>query len=289
MPTENPCPEPNVNPQAGQRTDRLSSRPAPELAPEILDYYAQGREDGRLRYGAGRLELLRTQDILRRVLPEPGGRLLDVGGASGVHAQWLASDGWSVELVDPVPLHVEQAATVCGIVARLGDARALDAPDASVDVVLLLGPLYHLPDVIDRRAVLAEARRVLRPGGTAVVATINRYAGLHDQLNRGGWFEPWRRARLVVTAATGLVEPGGDFTTAYLEPPGEVDAEVAGCGFRVTGQYGVEGTAWLMSDLDAVLDDPDRLAALLAALRIVESEPTLLGVSGHLLTVAVPE
>lgn len=288
-PTNNPCPESNVHPQAGPGADPFPSRAAPELAPEILDYYAQGREDGRLRYGAGRLELLRTQDILRRVLPEPEGRLLDVGGASGVHAQWLASDGWSVELVDPVPLHVEQATAVRGIVARLGDARALDVPDASVDVVLLLGPLYHLPDVIDRRGVLAETRRVLRPGGMAVVATINRYAALHDHLHRGGWFEPWRRARLALTAATGLVEPGGDFTTAYLHQPGEAAAEVAECGFRVTGQYGVEGTAWLMSDLDAVLDDPDRLAALLAALRTVESEPTLLGVSGHLLTAAVPE
>lgn len=259
----------------------------PALAPEILEYYARGREDGRLRCGAGRLELWRTQDVLRRVLPQPGGRLLDVGGGSGVHAEWLAADGWRVELVDPVPIHVEQAAALPGVVARLGDVRALDVRDASVDVVLLLGPLYHLPEPAERLEALAEAARVLRPGGIVVVATINRFAALHDHLNRGGWFEPWRRSRVAATAATGVVHPDGDFTTAYMHQPAEIAGELASVGFAVAGQYGVEGAAWLFGGIDACLDDEDKRAGILEALRITESEPTLLGISGHLLTVGV--
>lgn len=256
----------------------------PELAPEILDYYAQGREGDRLRYGAGRLELWRTQDILRRILPTPGGHLLDVGGASGVHAEWLVADGWRVALVDPVPRHVEQAGMVPGIVARLGDARALDAEDASADVVLLLGPLYHLRSPAERQRALAEAARVVRPGGTVVAATINRYAALHDHLNRGGWFEPWRQERIRQTSATGLVEADGAFTTAYLHHPAEIAAELESAGLAVTGQYGVEGAAWLLGDIDDYLDDEVKRAELLKALRITESEPSLLGISGHLLT-----
>lgn len=257
------------------------------LAPEILDYYTRGGEESRLRYGAGRLELWRTQDILRRVLPEPGGRLLDVGGGSGVHAEWLAADGWQVEVVDPVPLHVAQAGALPGVAARLGDVRALHGEDASVDVVLLLGPLYHLPEPAERHKALVEAARVVRPGGMVVAATINRYAALHDQLNRGGWFEPWRQARLAETAATGLVDPGGEFTTAYLHQPDEIAAEVAAAGLTVSGQYGVEGAAWLFGDIGTCLDDEAKRAGLLEALRITESEPTLRGISGHLLTVGV--
>lgn len=260
---------------------------APGLAPEILDYYARGGEESRLRYGAGRLELWRTQDILRRVLPEPGGRLLDVGGASGVHAEWLAADGWRVEVVDPVPLHVEQAAALPGVVARLGDVRALDVEDASADVVLLLGPLYHLPEPAERSKALAEAARVVRPGGTVVTATINRYAALHDQLKRGGWFEPWRQVRLAETSATGRVDAGGEFTTAYLHQPDEIAAEVAAAGLAISGQYGIEGAAWLFGGIDACLDDKTKRADLLEALRITESEPTLRGISAHLLTVGV--
>lgn len=258
----------------------------PPLAPEILDYYTQGREDGRLREGSGRLELWRTQDILRRILPEGRGRLLDVGGGSGVHAEWLAADGWSVELIDPVPTHVEKAAMLTGVAARLGDARALAQGDATTDVVLLLGPLYHLPDPVERGRALAEAARVVRPGGLVVAGTINRYAALHDQLNRGGWFEPERRARLEATAATGRVHTGGGFTTAYFHEPTAIAAEMAAAGLTVTGQYGVEGAAWLMADIAAYLDDDAKRDGVLAAVRLTESDPALLGVSCHLLTAA---
>ena len=264
------------------------SAPAAELppafAPEILDYYNRGREDGRLRDGVQRLELWRTQDILRRVLPATPGRLLDVGGGSGVHAAWLAAEGWDVELVDPVPLHVEQAAALPGVTARVGDARALGAADSGFDAVLLLGPLYHLPDVADRRRALAEAARVARPGGVVVAATINRHAALHDVLNRGLWFDPERRRRLTATAADGHLRPGGDFTTAYFHRPADVVAEATEAGLAVTGQYGVEGAAWLMAGIAERLDDPDDRAAVLDALRLTESDPSLLGVSGHLLT-----
>lgn len=92
-----------------------SSGEVPVLDERVLRYYARGGEDGRLRSGVGRLEFLRTQDVLRRVLPERSARLLDAGGGSGVHAQWLAEeDGHQVELIDPVPQHVELAARLPG-------------------------------------------------------------------------------------------------------------------------------------------------------------------------------
>ena len=258
----------------------------PELTPEILEYYARGGERRRLYEGSGRLELWRTQDILRRILPEPRGRLLDIGGGTGVHAEWLAADGWSVDLIDPVPSHVEAAITLPGVTARHGDARALADGDATADVALLLGPLYHLPDPDDRRRALMEAARVVRPGGTVVAATINRHAALHDQLKRGGWFEPERRARLEATSASGRAYAGGEFTTAYLHRPAEIAAELGAAGLTVTGQYSVEGAVWLMADVAGYLDDEVRRAGVLAALRITESDPSLLGVAGHLLTAA---
>ncbi len=79
----------------------------------------------------------------------------------------------------PAGLHVEQARRASDeqpaaplASATVGDARRLDRPDASVDAALLLGPLYHLTERGDRVAALAEARRVLRPGG--VLAAIRR-------------------------------------------------------------------------------------------------------------------
>lgn len=260
--------------------------PRPELHPSILDYYNQGREDARLREGDGRLEFWRTQDILGRVLPEPPGRLLDVGGGSGIHAAWLAAAGWDVELVDPVPYHVDLAARVPGITARLGDARHLNDASESCDVVLMLGPLYHLPDAGDRARALSEAARVVRPGGVVVAATINRFAALHDQLNHGNWFEEERRPRLRTMVTDGFFRPGGEnFTTAYFHRPADARDEVAAAGLEVLGQYGVEGAAWLVAGAMARLDDEADRAAVLEAARLTESDPSLLGISGHLLTV----
>ncbi|MFI5530573.1 class I SAM-dependent methyltransferase [Kitasatospora sp. NPDC051853] len=257
------------------------------LPPEVLDYYARGEEDGRLDRGANRLEELRTRELLLRLLPPAPARVLDVGGGSGRYAEWLAGLGYAVELVDPVPLHVEQAGRRPGVTARLGDARALEVPDASVDAVLLLGPLYHLTERRDRVRALAEARRVVRPGGPVVAATINRFAGLHDMLAKEYYFDPARRPQVDAAVVDGHLRPSGErpaFTTAYFHRPEEVPEEYAEAGLAVAGQYGVEGAAWLMGGVNDWLDDEERRAVVLEAVRRTESEPSLLGVSGHLLT-----
>jgi SAM-dependent methyltransferase len=254
------------------------------LPPEIVSYYERGEEDQRLRSGTGRLEYWRTQDVLRRLLPASS-RVLDVGGGSGVHAEWLIEEGHHVELVDPVPLHVAQAERIAGVTARLGDALALPCPDNAFDVVLLMGPLYHLTDHAERVRALREAARVSR--GLVVCATINRCAPLHDTLRAGRYFDPAVRARVEASVASGTHRPRGAealFTTAYFHTPDEIATESAEAGLDVVGQYGVEGAAWLMSEIDAWLDDPPRRADVLSALRLTESVPTLLGVSGHLLT-----
>src|SRR5665647_2745856 len=130
-----------------ERTDSpryAASMTEPSLPDEILDHYANRKdEDARLRGGQGRLEFARVQEIVRRNLPEGPQRILDVGGATGVHAEWLLADGHQVHLIDPVPSHVARATESLGanpaFSATVGDARRLPAPDASYDVVLLFG------------------------------------------------------------------------------------------------------------------------------------------------------
>ncbi|GHI09622.1 hypothetical protein Scel_79430 [Streptomyces cellostaticus] len=78
--------------------------------------------------------------------------------------------------------------------------------------------------------------------------------------------------------------PKSLFTTAYFHEPADVPAEFADAGLTSRGQYGVEGAAWLVGDISASLDDPARRELVLRALRRTESVPSLLGVSGHLLT-----
>ncbi len=123
---------------------------ARSVTPEILRHYAAGDELDRLFRGRSQLERVRTQELLARHLPPPPAAVLDVGGGPGVYACWLAAQGYEAHLIDPVPLHVAQARQAaqerpdCPLASgRIGDARDLEWSAASVDAVLLLGPLYH--------------------------------------------------------------------------------------------------------------------------------------------------
>jgi SAM-dependent methyltransferase len=259
-----------------------------EVTAAISAYYGRGGEVERLNGGRGRLEFLRTQDVLRRLLPPPPARVLDVGGGAGVYARWLATDGYRVRLVDPIPLHVRHAGAIPGVDAVLGDARRLAEPDAAYQATLLLGPLYHLPDRRDRVAALREAARVTAPGGMVVAATISRYAGLYDTLVRGRYVEPEIRRITDAEVVTGVHEPFERdlFTVAYFHHPDEILGEFADAGLVGAARYAVEGGAWLFADRDGWLDGDERTAALLEALRGVEQEASLFGISSHLLTVA---
>jgi SAM-dependent methyltransferase len=257
------------------------------MDPDIRAHYDEGEEHARLTVPPeGRLELLRTQAILRAALPRAPARVLDVGGGAGIHARWLADDGYDVLLLDPVPLHVEQA-RAAGLAAELGDARELPAADASFDSVLLLGPLYHLPDRADRLRTLTEARRAVRPGGLVAAAAISRFASTLDGLRMGALADPAFRANVAHAYATGVhrnpERVPGWFTTAYLHRADDLRAEVAEAGFEDPRVVGVEGPAWLLGDLAAWLDDAERRSILLEHLEGLESEPTLLGASAHLL------
>ena len=79
------------------------------VEPDILVLTDRGHEQARLE-SLGRLEFLRTQELLRRYLPPPPAAVVDVGGGAGVHALPLLAQGYAVTLrIDPVELHMEQA------------------------------------------------------------------------------------------------------------------------------------------------------------------------------------
>ncbi|GAB3645108.1 class I SAM-dependent methyltransferase [Glycomyces tarimensis] len=266
-----------------------------EIEREIEAYYDRGGERERLRANArGRLEFTRMQQLLRRLLPGPNLDVLDVGGATGVHSEWLAADGHKVTLVDPVASQVAVAARLPGVAAKVGDARELPCESDSFDAVLLMGPLYHLTDREHRVTALREARRVARRGGLVAAVTINRTAGWCDWLL---WNADGTARSLPAEESLRVLEEGdlryfddGIFTTAYLHHPGEVAGEFADAGLGVPDQYAVQGFPGYIPQLEAIIDHAEIRERLLEGLRVIEAEPSLLGASNHLLTAAtVPE
>ncbi|MEU0570325.1 hypothetical protein ABZ297_33745 [Nonomuraea sp. NPDC005983] len=83
-----------------------------------------------------------------------------------------------------------------------------------------------------------------------------------------------------------MVSPRAGGFRGYFHDPDEIFAEFADAGLTEPARYGLEGAFWLYGDVDDWLDDGERRELLLAAARRLESVPSLLGVSGHLLAVA---
>jgi len=262
---------------------------------EMAAHYEAGIEEQRLTTW-GRLEFVRTMEVLHRYLPRSAAVIADVGGGPGAYALPLAAEGHRVHLLDPMSLHIEQAQTASSAVkdanlasANIGDARDLPWPDETIDVALLLGPLYHLTASEDRLRALAEARRVLRPGGLLAVAAISRFASTYDGLGRGFLVEPDFRTIVERDLRDGQHRNPGRhpdwFTSAYFHHPTELFDEVRLGGFDLDALLAVEGPAGWIGNLDWWLDDEDRREILLATIRQVEREPSLLGASPHLLAV----
>ena len=260
----------------------------------IRAYYDLGLEQERLESsGEGSLEWARTLDVLARVLPPAPAQVLDVGGGPGAYAVWLAARGYDVHLIDPVPLHVEQATAAAAasrspFTAALGDARTLAEPDASVDVVLMLGPLYHLTERADRVTALREAHRVLRPGGIVCAVGISRFASLFDGLLFGQLGDPTFAAIVAQDLRDGQHRnPSASdapewFTTTFFHLPHELAEEVAEAGFTLGSLIGIEGPG---KYIGAGWADAANREYIIAAARAVETEPSLLGVSAHLMAV----
>jgi len=271
--------------------------PIPPLAPEVLSHYAAGAERDRLDLGTGLLERARTQEIIERYVAAPPGVVYDVGGGPGGYACWLARRGYAVHLLDAVPLHIEQARAasrrqpehpLAG--AAVGDARQLPFPDGSADAVLLLGPLYHLTERPDRLAAWREAGRVLKSGGVVLAAAISRFASTLDGLRLGLFDDPAfaRLAEQDLRDGQHRNTTGNPvyFTTAYFHRPEELRDEAEDAGLRHEATLGVEGPGWLLHDLTGQWQDPCRRERIVAAARALEQEPSLLGMSAHLLAVA---
>jgi 2-polyprenyl-3-methyl-5-hydroxy-6-metoxy-1,4-benzoquinol methylase len=109
-----------------------------------------------------------------------GGRLLEVGCGNGRQLERLAQAGWQVEGID-FDEHAASAARRLGIPVRVGELSSADYADDQFDAIILSHVIEHVEDPV---RLLAECRRILKPGGQLILATPNANALGHRWYGR---------------------------------------------------------------------------------------------------------
>ena len=265
---------------------------------KLVDYYRNFNERERLSSRWGQLEFVRTTDILRRYLPKPPAVILDIGGASGRYACWLARHGYDVSIIDPVPLHIQQAKEASAKqpehpITRcvVGDARQLDDQDATADAILLMGPLYHLVDAEDRRKACRESYRVLKSNGHLFAVGISRFSSMLEGFSSDYIHDPELKRIMEQDLHDGHHRNPTRhplyFTDTFFHHPEELQREVEDAGFGHQATLAIEGISYVMKDFDTNWEDEATREFLLKILRTIEKEPSLLGASPHMMCVAV--
>lgn len=277
---------------------KVSSTPSKDSTCPVSYYSGWQGEDRRLFTDPpGIIERLRTNQLLKRFLPNAPATVYDIGGGAGVYAFPLAQQGYKVHLIDLTPLHIQMAIdhiADSGVQLEecvVGDARKVTAQEGVADAVLLMGPLYHMKNPEDRDQALAEAYRILKPGGVVFAVAISRFAVYNDFGALNQLHDSHISALTKDILKTGRNKQPEDPTcnffsySAYFHHPDELEEEVLRAGFNQVEMLNVEGPAWLFSGLKETLQDESAISAALHFIEMIEAERSVMGASGHIMAV----
>jgi len=187
----------------------------------VQDFY-----DGSVEYEWERIadkpEFLLTCRMLDRYI-NPGDTVLDIGGGPGRYSVYLAEKGCDVTLFDLSSENINHASKYASehglsIRAICGDAREVkNHINEQFDHVLLMGPLYHLLEELDRTRAVDSALQLLKTGGLLFAAFISMSGGLVFGLREvPEQFANPDEERFLVPLVSGENYGGAAFTQAFF-------------------------------------------------------------------------
>ena len=134
-------------------------------------------EAKRLSTKAGKVEFITTVRYIEKYL-KPGDKILDVGAGTGAYSIYFSRNGYEISALELADANVAafRKRIMPGDCIDLVQGNALDLsryPDKHFDIVLVLGPLYHLERKEDKQRCIEEAKRVCKDGGKIFFAFIS--------------------------------------------------------------------------------------------------------------------
>ncbi len=156
----------------------------------LEDYYNSYDEEGRLLSKHGKVEFLTTMNYIEKYL-KPGAKILEIGAGTGRYSLALAKKGYHVDAVELIQHNIEvfksKITADMKVCVRQRNATDLSCfEEETYDVILLLGPMYHLYTEKDKIKALSEALRVTKKGGILITAYCISDASIMCYGFRGG-------------------------------------------------------------------------------------------------------
>lgn len=241
--------------------------------------YELFNEDTRLNHSkAARVEFLTTVRYIEEYL-KPRGKILDIGAGAGEYSLYFARKGYDVSALELSENNIKafrkKISPEDHIHLIQGNAMDLSCyEDDSFDVVLMLGPLYHLSRDEDKQTCIAQAKRVCKPGGKIFFAFISNdmvilteFSYRPDYFTAGDYNKETFRL--------------DDFPFVFHTVERCRDVLRAG-GIRILKEVASDGVSELMEDKINALDEEGYRQYLRYHYYICE-KPECLGMSNHLL------
>jgi len=140
----------------------------------LSNYYSNYDENGRLEQKYGQVEFLTTMRYIEKYLA-PSANIIEIGAGTGQYSKTIAEMGFTIESVELLQSNIDifKENLKPDHKIRLSQGNALDLSEFNnecFDITLLLGPMYHLYTIEDKKQALSEALRVTKTGGVLFVA-----------------------------------------------------------------------------------------------------------------------
>ena len=146
----------------------------------IINHYTNNcAEEDRFTTNSHKIEFLTTMRYIEK-FAKKGCKILEVGAGTGAYSITLAKMGYDVTALELVPRNVEimkkRAKGLNNIKCMVGDALNLPFENNEFDIVLNLGPMYHLYNQNDKDKAISETIRVCKPDGICMFAYLTHSA-----------------------------------------------------------------------------------------------------------------
>ena len=254
---------------------------------EILEnYYSEWNEDDRLLSRFGQVEFLTTVRFIEKYL-KPGMKILEIGAGTGRYSHYFARKGYTVDAVELLEKNIisfrEKTLTNENVSIVQGDAVNLCmVKDNEYDIVLHLGPMYHLIAESDRMAAISESLRVTKPNGKVFMAYILNEMTVINNFFRNGHIND-KEAREEIISSNWIFKENKSKHLAFYRIE-DINALMSGFDVNRLHLVGTEMISGAMRELLLSMTDEEFLYYTEYIYSICE-RTDMIGMSGHLLDI----